>query len=93
MTSSPPAKVATGVGVTAAMAAVGGGAGIVLAGPIVDPPRLPLAVLDPADHDRRSPRSAAHLFVPESPVRTPGRISWRAAVLLSGWLVALLARR
>src|SRR6202035_2665645 len=28
--------------------------------------------------------------VPESPVRTPGRISWLAAVLLSGWLVALL---
>lgn len=33
---------------------------------------------------------AAHLFVPESPVRTPGRIDWRATVLLSGWLVALL---
>jgi len=31
----PPAKVATGVGIVAAMAAVGGGAGIVLAGPIV----------------------------------------------------------
>ena len=30
------------------------------------------------------------LFVPESPVRTPGRISWLPAVLLSGWLVALL---
>ena len=33
---------------------------------------------------------AAHLFVPESPVRTPGRIDWRATLLLSGWLVALL---
>lgn len=32
----------------------------------------------------------AQVFVPESPVRTPGRISWLAAVLLSGWLVALL---
>ena len=29
-------------------------------------------------------------MVPESPVRTPGRISWPAAVLLSAWLVALL---
>jgi MFS family permease len=28
--------------------------------------------------------------VPESQVRTPGRISWLPAVLLSGWLVALL---
>ena len=33
---------------------------------------------------------AAVLFVPESAVRTPGRISWLPAVLLSGWLVALL---
>ncbi len=32
----------------------------------------------------------AILFVPESPVRTPGRISLLPAVLLSGWLVALL---
>jgi MFS family permease len=33
---------------------------------------------------------SAVLFVPESAVRTPGRISWLPAVLLSGWLVALL---
>ncbi|MDH6129233.1 NAD(P)H-dependent oxidoreductase [Kitasatospora sp. GP82] len=33
---------------------------------------------------------AAHLFVPESPVRTPGRISWGATALLSAWLVALV---
>jgi MFS family permease len=33
---------------------------------------------------------SAVFFVPESPVRTPGRISWVPAVLLSGWLVALL---
>jgi MFS family permease len=33
---------------------------------------------------------SAVLLVPESPVRTPGRISWLPAVLLSGWLVALL---
>jgi MFS family permease len=30
------------------------------------------------------------LFVPESPVRAQGRISWPPAFLLSGWLVALL---
>jgi predicted MFS family arabinose efflux permease len=33
---------------------------------------------------------AAHLVIPESPVRTPGRINWVAALLLSGWLVTLL---
>ena len=30
------------------------------------------------------------IFVPESPVRTPGRVDWLGAALLSGWLVALL---
>jgi EmrB/QacA subfamily drug resistance transporter len=85
----PPAKVATGVGIVAAMAAVGGGAGIVLAGPIVKHLDyhwlfwIPLMITVIA-------AVSAHLFVPESPVRTPGRISWSAAILLSGWLVALL---
>ena len=85
----PSTKVATGVGVVAAMAAVGGGAGIVLAGPIVKHLDyhwlfwIPLIITVIA-------AVCAQLFVPESPVRTPGRISWLAAVLLSGWLVALL---
>ena len=80
---------ATGVGVVAAMAAVGGGAGIVLAGPIVQHLNyhwlfwIPLIITVIA-------ALCAQLFVPESPVRTPGRINWLAAVLLSGWLVALL---
>ncbi|HVA02524.1 MAG TPA: MFS transporter [Acidimicrobiales bacterium] len=85
----PATKVATGVGVVAAMAAVGGGAGIVLAGPIVKHLDyhwlfwIPLIITVIA-------ALCAQLFVPESPVRTPGRISWLGAVLLSGWLVALL---
>ena len=85
----PPAKVATGVGVVAAMAAVGGGAGIVLAGPIVRHLDyhwlfwIPLVITVIA-------AVCAQVLVPESPVRTPGRVSWLAAVLLSGWLVALL---
>ena len=33
---------------------------------------------------------ATWLFVPESPVRSPGRVNWLGAVLLSGWLVCLL---
>ena len=85
----PSSKVPTGVGVVAAMAAVGGGAGIVLAGPIVKHLNyhwlfwIPLIITVIA-------AICAHLFVPESPIRTPGRISWGAAVLLSGWLVVLL---
>jgi EmrB/QacA subfamily drug resistance transporter len=85
----PREKVAGAVGSLAALTAVGGGLGIVLAGPIVDALDyhwlfwIPLIIVAAA-------AAAAHFFVPESPVRTPGRIGWGGAVLLSGWLVALL---
>jgi EmrB/QacA subfamily drug resistance transporter len=85
----PTAKVATGVGVVAAMTAVGSGVGIILAGPIVNDLGyhwlfwMPLIITLVA-------AVCAHLFVPESPIRKSGRISWLAAVLLSSWLVALL---
>lgn len=85
----PAAKVPTGVGVVAAMTAVGSGAGLILAGPIVKHLNyhwlfwIPLVITLIA-------AVCAYLFVPESPVRTSGKISWLAAVLLSSWLVALL---
>ena len=85
----PPERVAGAVGSIAALTAVGAGLGIVLAGPIVDVLGyhwlfwLPLILTVIA-------AVAAVLVVPESPVRTPGRISWLPALLLSGWLVALL---
>ena len=73
----------------AALLAVGGGLGLVLAGPIVNSLDyhwlfwIPGAVVAVA-------AVATQLLMPESPIRTPGRISWLAALLLSGWLVALL---
>ncbi|MCW2493393.1 MAG: transporter [Frankiales bacterium] len=85
----PRDKVAGAVGVIAALLAVGGGLGLVLAGPIVNGLDyhwlfwIPAVVVAAA-------AIATYFFVPESPVRTPGTISWLAAVLLSGWLVALL---
>jgi EmrB/QacA subfamily drug resistance transporter len=85
----PAARVTAAVGVIAALTAVGAGLGIVLAGPIVDALGwrwlfwLPLVLTVAA-------AAGAVLFVPESPVRSPGRIGWLPAVLLSGWLVALL---
>lgn len=85
----PEEKVTVAVGMIAALTAVGAGLGIVLAGPIVDALGwrwlfwLPLLLTIAA-------AVGALLFVPESPVRSPGRISWLPAVLLSGWLVALL---
>jgi EmrB/QacA subfamily drug resistance transporter len=85
----PAEKVAGAVGILAALTAVGGSLGIVLAGPIVDAlgwrwlfwlPGIVTAIA----------AVAAVLFVPQSLVRSRGTISWLPAVLLSGWLVALL---
>ncbi len=85
----PAERVAGAVGALASLTAVGAGLGIVLAGPIVKALDyhwlfwLPMILTVIA-------AVSAVLFVPESPVRTPGRISWLPAVLLSAWLVALL---
>jgi EmrB/QacA subfamily drug resistance transporter len=85
----PREKVAGAVGVIAALLAVGGGMGLVLAGPIVNALDfhwlfwIPGMVVIVA-------AVATQIVIPESPIRTPGRISWLAGVLLSGWLVALL---
>ncbi len=85
----PAARIAGAVGLIASLTAVGAGLGIVLAGPIVSVLDyqwlfwLPLILTVVA-------AASAVLLVPESPVRTPGRISFPPAILLSGWLVALL---
>ncbi|CAN5488297.1 MFS transporter [soil metagenome] len=85
----PEHKVPGAVSTIASLAAVGAGAGLVLAGPIVSLLDyhwlfwIPMGVTALAV-------VATVIFVPESPVRTPGRISVLPAVLLSSWLVALL---
>jgi len=85
----PKEKVMGAIGVIAALAAAGAGIGIVLAGPIVDAldyhwlfwiPMIVMALTV----------VAAHLVIPESQVRTLGKISWPGVVLLSAWLVALI---
>ncbi len=82
-------RVTAALSVIASLTAVGFGAGIVIAGPIVDGLGyhwlfwLPMIATALA-------AAAALLFVPESPVRTPGRLPVLPAVLLSVWLVALL---
>ena len=85
----PPERVPSAVGGIAAVIATGGGAGVVLAGPVVNLLSWRWLFWIPA--------IAATViwflvlrFVPESPVRTPGRLNFGAALLLSGWLVALL---
>ena len=85
----PRDRVAGAVGIMSALAGVGGGAGVVLAGPIVQNLGIhylfwvPLVALVPTT-------IAIHLFVPESPVRVRGRINWAGAGLMSAGLAAVL---
>ncbi|TCN35347.1 EmrB/QacA subfamily drug resistance transporter [Kribbella orskensis] len=85
----PRERVPSLVGIVSAVIAAGGGLGIVLAGPVIQALNwrwlfwIPFLVVVLAAF-------TAFRFVPESPSRAPGRIDWLAAVLLSGWLVALL---
>ncbi|HSL65652.1 MAG TPA: MFS transporter [Gaiellaceae bacterium] len=85
----PREKVSVGIGVVSAVFGVGGGLGLVLSGLIVDhlswrwifgvgAIAVGVAVV------------LVHLFVPESPVKTPSRVDVPGAVLLSTGLVALL---
>jgi EmrB/QacA subfamily drug resistance transporter len=85
----PREKLNGAVGMIASILAVGGGLGIVLSGPIVNALDYHWLFWLPMILTLVS-AVAAHFFVPESPVRTPGRISWAPALLLSAWLVALL---
>lgn len=85
----PREKVAAAIGTSAALLAVGGGVGLVIAGPLVEALSyhwlfwLPMIMTTVA-------AIAAAVWVPESPERTPGRINVGTALLLSAWLVALL---
>jgi EmrB/QacA subfamily drug resistance transporter len=85
----PRDRVARGIAFLSALMGIGGGAGIILAGPIVDALGyhwlfwFPLIMVIVAV-------VATLIFVPESPIKTPGRINWLGAALLSSWLVCVL---
>jgi EmrB/QacA subfamily drug resistance transporter len=85
----PRARVAQGIALISGILGIGGGLGIVLAGPISDALGyhwlfwLPLILV-------AGVTVATVLFVPESPIKSPGRINWSGAVLLSAWLVCVL---
>ena len=85
----PAERVAPAVSSLASVIAVGGGVGVVLAGPVVGIlgwralfwiPAALLAIV----------MLLVWRFLPESDNRSGGRINWLAGALLAGWLVALL---
>ena len=82
----PPEKVAGAIGVLSAILGVGVGTGIVLAGPIIENLSyhwlfwIPLVLSIGAT-------VTTFLFVPESPIRSPGRVNWIGASIMSAWLV------
>jgi EmrB/QacA subfamily drug resistance transporter len=85
----PPEKSAQGIALISAILGIGGGLGIVLAGPIISGFDyhwlfwFPLIVTVAAT-------IATVFFIPESPVKSPGKVDWLGAALLSSWLVLLL---
>jgi MFS family permease len=85
----PRERVGSGIGLISATFGIGGGAGLVLSGVIVDHLDytwifwLSLVVIAGAV-------VATHFFVPESPVKTPARIDWGGAALMSVGLSAVL---
>ncbi|HET9164159.1 MAG TPA: MFS transporter [Solirubrobacterales bacterium] len=85
----PRDKAAQGIAMISAILGIGGGLGIILAGPIIaafDYHWLfwfPLIAVVAAT-------VATIFFVPESPLKSPGRVDWIGSLLLSGWLVLLL---
>src|SRR6201999_246098 len=85
----PGERVAGAVGILAALTAVGGSLGIVLAGPIVDALGWRRVFWLPAILTAFAAVGAV-VFVPQSLSRSRGTISWAPAVLLSIWLVLLL---
>ena len=85
----PRERVAGAIALVSGILGIGGGLGIVLAGPILQHLSyhwlfwIPFVVTALA-------AAAALAFIPESPNREPGNIHWLGGVLLSAWLVALL---
>jgi EmrB/QacA subfamily drug resistance transporter len=83
----PPERVTGAIGVLSSVLGVGAGLGIVLSGPIITHLSyhwlfyIPLVFCLAA-------AIATGLFVPESPVRSPGRINVVGGLLMSAWLVS-----
>jgi EmrB/QacA subfamily drug resistance transporter len=85
----PPEKIGVGIGSVSAVYGIGGGAGLVLAGVIVDYLNWRWLFIVGSIITAIAVW-LVHVFVPESPIKTPSRIDVPGAVLLSLALIALL---
>jgi EmrB/QacA subfamily drug resistance transporter len=85
----PAARVAGSIGLMSAILGVGGGLGLVVGGLIDEHLNwhwlfwIPLPIMVAA-------AACAWRYIPESPVRSAGRVNWAAAVLMSTGLCAVL---
>jgi EmrB/QacA subfamily drug resistance transporter len=85
----PREKVAGGIGLMSSLLGIGGGAGVIFAGVIVEHLNyhwlfwIPLVFIVAAT-------IATWRFVPESPIKVPGRVDWLSALLMSSGLVIVL---
>jgi EmrB/QacA subfamily drug resistance transporter len=82
----PHARVARSVGLLSALAAIGGGLGLVIGGLVVDHVSYHWIFWIGAIMGLTA-ALAAQLLVPESPIRSPGRVDIRGAVVLGVGLV------
>lgn len=82
----PRERVAQGIGLMSAIAGIGGGLGMVLGGLLVDHVSYHWIFWLGAAMGAAAAVAAA-LFIPESPIRTPGRVDVRGALVLGVGLV------
>jgi EmrB/QacA subfamily drug resistance transporter len=85
----PPEKVGVAIGLVSAVFGVGGGLDIVLSGVIVDHVSWRWLFIVGAVGIGVA-LVLVHRFIPESPIKTPSRVDYLGATLMSGGLIAML---
>jgi EmrB/QacA subfamily drug resistance transporter len=85
----PREKVGVAIGLISAVFGIGGGFGIVLSGLIVDHLSWRWLFIVGAVNIAAA-AFLVHRYVPESPIKTPSRVDFLGATLLSGGLIAML---
>jgi EmrB/QacA subfamily drug resistance transporter len=85
----PPERVARSIGLISAILGIGGGLGLILGGLLADHTSYH-SIFWLGAAMALGAAAATQLFIPESPVRTPGKVDLRGAFVLSLGLIAPL---